>query len=321
MSDAIAAMKQALMAISEKSGCIPPRIHMSIGDRRGTTLVMPAHVTCSQDKSLTNESLTVKVASIFDGNPEQHQMQRIQAAVLVISPETGQPVALMDGARITAIRTAATSAAATDVLARENCRQLSILGAGVQARAHIEAVCSVRPIEAISVWSRRAESAQAMVDEMSLRHPKCRFRLCASADQAVQQADIVCATTNADIPLFTHHSIAPGAHINAIGSYHPDTREVPTDTVVAAVVFVEEMESALEEAGDLIQPIREGRIGEEHIRGTVGQVLLGQCPGRENDDQITLFKSVGNAAEDALAASTALANAKRLGLGQDFQWT
>ena len=192
MTNAIEAMKQAFAAFSSGKALVPPRIHLPIASHSGTTLVMPSFV---DGEHLADQALATKVVSLFDGN-QARGLARIQAAVLVLQPDTGQPIALLEGATLTAIRTAAASGAATDLLARRDCRTLGLLGAGVQARTHCLAMCAVRPIDTVLIASRSPAKVAALIAEFKA-HPEFRAKLIAadSTRQAVAEADIVCATT------------------------------------------------------------------------------------------------------------------------------
>ncbi len=315
MGEAIKAMKRAFAAFSAGRAQVPERIHMKFPEHDGVSLVMPAAVTDESD-----EALAVKVVSLFGGNPGRG-LARINAAVLAIEPDTGRPIALLEGATLTAIRTAAASGAATDLLARGDSRTAAILGAGVQGRAQLEAVCTVRDIRAVSVYDPRREQAEAFAADLAGLGPiPADIRSADSAAEAVAGADVVCTATTAVEPVFADADLAPGVHINAIGSYQPGVREVPPETVCRAAVYVDSREAALVEAGDLIQPIRAGLIRHDHIRAELGEILLyGPASGRPDAD-VTLFKSVGIAVQDALAARVALAHAERSGLGSRVAW-
>jgi ornithine cyclodeaminase len=317
MTEAIAAMKEAFAAFSSGKALVPARIHLPIATHCGTTLIMPAFV---DGETLANQALATKVVSLFDGN-QARGLAHIQAAVIVLQPDTGQPIALLEGATLTAIRTAAASGAATDLLARRDSRTLALLGAGVQARTHCLAMCSVRPIETILVASRTPEKIAALIAEFKA-NPAIRARFIAadSARQAVSSADIVCATTTSKEPLFDDVDLKPGVHINAVGSYTPEKREVPAETVRRALVVVDSRHAAWEEAGDLILARDAGAIEERHIHSDLGELVLGRKSGRTNDRQVTFFKSVGLAVQDAVAARVALDNAKRLQVGQTVAW-
>lgn len=314
---AIDAMKEAFAALSGGRAIVPQRTHLPIVPHSGTTLIMPGFIDAAEP---AQQALAVKVVSVFDRNPARG-LARIQAAVLVIDPATGQPIALLEGATLTALRTAAASGAATDLLARRDSRVLAIIGAGVQARTHLAAVCAVRPIEEVRIYSRDPGRVAAMIDELS-RGATIAVRLVAapSAHAVLRGADIVCTTTTSKTPVIDDADVAPGTHINAVGSYTPDAREIPGESVARALVFVDSRSAASEEAGDLIQPLLAGLIGQDHVRAELGEVVLGCALGRTDDSQITLFKSVGLAVQDAAAATRAVANARRLNLGQEVSW-
>ncbi len=315
MDVAIDAMKEAFAALSSGGADVPERTHMDIKPFDGVTLVMPAFV---HDKE--GSSMAVKVVSLFDQNTS-HGLPRIQAAVLALDAHTGRPVAIAEGATLTAIRTGAASGAATDLLAREDSRVCAILGAGVQARTQLEAICTVRSIETVWVYDPVTEAVDAMIEEMASFGPiPGDIRPANSAAEALASADIVCAATVATTPAFDDADLKPGTHVNAIGSYQPDVVELPAETVIRSLLVVDSREAALAETGDLIQPIRKGLIGPDHIHAELGELVLGRKSGRENNEQITLFKSVGIAVQDAVAVRTTLERAKQLGLGQRVPW-
>ena len=314
---AVEAMKQAFAAFSDGNALVPPRIQLPIAPHSGICLIMPSFV---DGNTPAEQALAVKVASLFDGN-QARGLARIQAAVVVLEPNTGRPIAMLDGAMLTAIRTAAASAAATDLLARRDSRTVALFGAGVQAITHLFAMCAVRPIEKIFVCGRTPSKVAALISEFSGR-PAIPAQLIAadSPRQALADADIVCCTTTSKTPVFDDADLKPGVHINAVGSYTPEAFEVPPETVRRALVVVDSRNAAWEEAGDLIQPLMAGLIGREHVHAELGELVLGRKPGRENELQITLFKSVGLAMQDAVAARVALESAARLKLGQEVAW-
>jgi len=315
METAIEAMKQAFAALSDGRAEVPPRIHLPVRPHDGVSLVMPALVQDAQ-----GDAMTVKVVSLFDGNPRRG-LPRIQAAVLVLEADTGRPTALLEGATLTAIRTGAASGAATDLLARPDCKTAAIFGVGVQARTQLEAVCTVRSIETVWVYDPIASGVEAFFTVVAGQGPiPADVRPASTPQQAVAEADIICTATTSQVPVFAHADLKPGVHINAIGSYQPDVREIPPETVVDALVVTDSRELALNEAGDLIQPIRNGLIDADHIHADLGELVLGRKPGRTDAEQITLFKSVGVAVQDAIAARAAVAQAERLKLGQRVNW-
>jgi ornithine cyclodeaminase/alanine dehydrogenase-like protein (mu-crystallin family) len=218
--------------------------------------------------------------------------------------DLGTPLAVLEAGYLTAVRTGAASGAATDVLARKDARVAAIFGAGVQGRTQLEAIAAVRPLRRAFIVDTDARAAAAFAAEMG-RALGLEIEP-ADAPTALGDADIVSTVTTSAVPVFRDGDLKPGVHINAVGSYKPHVREIPGETVRRAALFVDERRSALEEAGDILIPLREGLIGETHIRAEIGQVLAGLAPGRRSDDEITLFKSVGNAVEDLAVAALVL---------------
>ena len=312
MRAAIAAVEDAYRALSAGQAEVPLRLSLPVAPHEGVSLFMPAFVGGE------DEALTVKVVSVFPHNPERN-MPTIYAAVLVLEPDTGRPLALLEGGTLTALRTGAASGAATKALARPESRVLAVFGAGTQGRTQAEAVCAVRPIERVWVYDVRRESAEAFAAEMAgFGDIPADVRVAATPQEAVREADIICTATIATRPVFDDADLKPGVHINGIGAYTPEMAEVPPETVARALVVVDSREAALAEAGDLIQPIKAGIITPEHIHAELGEILLGRKEGRTSDEQITFFKSVGVAVQDAMAAQTALRNAKAQGLGREI---
>jgi ornithine cyclodeaminase len=307
MAEAIGGMKYAFAQLSTGRAQAPIRTHLEIGDGN-VTLVMPAFLADSGD-------LAVKVVSVFPNN-NQLGLPTIHALVLAVDATTGIPQALLEGGSLTAIRTGAVSGAATDLLAREDARTAAIIGSGVQARTQLEAVCTVRKIDEVRVFSLDREQAEMFAAELAGREPIPQsIRVMESAEIAVDGADIVCTATTSSTPVFDGEAIQPGTHINAVGAFTPTMQEVDTYTVQRSLVVVDSRQEALAEAGDLIIPIENGYIGEEHITAELGEIVTGIHPGRTADSQVTFFKSVGVAVQDAAAASIALNNAKARGLG------
>jgi alanine dehydrogenase len=317
MTDAIEAMRQAFVALTERRAVVPHRIHLAVPRHAGVSLIMPSFVDAEEPAA---QALAVKVVSLFDHN-QARGLARIQAAVIVLEPDTGRPMALLEGATLTAIRTAAASGAATEGLARRDSQTLAIIGAGVQARTHLQAVCAVRPIRQIRVFSRTRSKVATLLQEFA-ETPGLAADMIAvnSVREALRGADIICATTTSRTPVFDDSDVSPGAHINAVGSYTPQAREIPGETVARAAVYVDSREAAWSEAGDLIQPLEAGLITRDHVRAELGELISHPELGRTSDAQITFFKSVGIAVQDAMAAQCALRNAAKLGLGTTVPW-
>ena len=311
MAACIEAMKKAFLSLIENRVQMPLRTQLSLDCHDGTTLVMPAWI--NED---SQPALAVKIVSVFDRNPIIGHA-RIQAAVVVLEPQTGCLKALIEGSSLTGIRTAAVSGAATDLLARKDSRTLAILGSGVQARTHIEAMCAVRPIETVWIYAPTSAHVESLILELTDQGAiNARLHAADSAASAVSQADIICTTTTSAVPVFHDEDLQPGVHINAVGSYTPEAREIPSETVVRARVIVDDRHAAWTEAGDLIQPLESGVIDREHVLASLGELVAETAIGRAKDQEITLFKSVGLAVQDAMAARLALLQAALQQRGQ-----
>jgi ornithine cyclodeaminase len=242
----------------------------------------------------------VKVISVFPGN-DGTVLDSHQGAVLLFEIEHGRLVAIMDASAITAIRTAAVSGVATRALARADAADLAILGSGVQAMTHLEAMCLARPISRVRVWSRSGDRARDFARQGSERF-EVAIEPVESAEHAVAGAGIICTVTAAREPVLRGDWLAPGCHINAVGASLPTARELASDAVRRSRLYVDRRESALNEAGDILFPTREGTITADHIVGELGDLLLGRIAGRRSPKEITLFKSLGLAVEDVAAA-------------------
>ena len=285
MEEAIRAMGTAFAQLSNGEAVVPPRLSLDIPDKNATSLVMPAYATGSP-------YYTVKIVSVNYSNPDKG-LPLINGVVQVFDAENGKHVANLDGASITAIRTGATSGLATDLLAKENANVCAVFGTGVQAASHIEAILEVRPIEKIMVFSRSKPSAEKFCSTLA-NQVECVI----GKKESLLEADIVCTTTPSSSPLFETDEINPGCHLNVVGSHQPSFREVPTALVARSKIIVDKREACEQEAGDLIIPVQEGSWSFEHLHGELGQVVSGDIIARESENEITLFKSVGNAIQD-----------------------
>ncbi|MDP2776361.1 MAG: hypothetical protein Q8O48_01855 [Anaerolineales bacterium] len=315
MKDAIEAMKQAYISLSDGKAEVPLRSRLPVPPHDGLTLIMPAFV--NDNKS---QALAVKVVSVFPHNP-QNNLPLIFATVLVLEANTGKPVALLEGSSLTAIRTGAGSGLATDILSRSDSHVAAIFGAGAQGRTQLEATCTVRTIEQVWVFDSNRERAEAFVSELAGMGPIPRdIRIAKTSEETIHRADIICTATTSISPVFDDAKLKPGVHISAIGSYTPEMQEIPTETVRRARIVVDSLSATLAETGDLVIPIRSGLIKTEDINTELCEILLGRKPGRKSPDEITLFKSVGIAVQDAMAAQAAVENAQKLGLGQTIAW-
>jgi len=245
-------------------------------------------------------AMGLKAISVFPGN-HGTEYDSHQGVVLLFETTHGRLLSIVDATSVTAIRTAAVSAVATKLLARAEAGDLAILGSGTQARVHLEAMGLVRKLRRARVWSQHHENATRFAQRESARLGLTVEAL-PTAQNAVDGADLVCTTTSAREPVLKGEWLAPGAHINAVGSSVKFTRELDTAAVARARLFVDRRESTLNEAGDFLFPKQEGAIGDEHIQAEIGELLLAQMPGRQSPDEITLFKSLGLAIEDLAAA-------------------
>lgn len=315
MKETIEAMKQAYASLSSGKAEVPLRTRLPISNHDALALFMPAYV--QNDEA---DALAVKIVSIFPNNPARG-LSYIQAAVVAFDAATGKVSAMLEGAALTAIRTGAGSGAAIDLLARKDSKTVAIFGAGAQGRTQLEAACSVRKIEKAWIYDSNPERAEAFAKEMAGKGPiPADLEPASSPQAAVHAADIICTATTSITPVFMDADLKPGTHISAIGAYTPDMVEIPPETVSRAKVFADSRSAVLEEAGDLIQPMKNGLISQSHIRAELGEIVLGKNPGRESESEITFFKSVGVAAQDAMAGQLALKNAKAMGLGKKIEF-
>ena len=308
MRQAIEIVKGAFAQLSAGKAVVPIRTQLPVEKHEGVALFMPAYLSESDD-------LAVKIVSVFPRNLDRG-LPTIFALVVVLEADTGRPLAVMDGTYLTALRTGAASGAATDLLARKDAHVAAIFGAGAQGRTQLLAVCEVRDIERAWVYDVNPEAAERYVQEMrgQGRIPG-DLRVASSPAEAVREADVICTATTTKTPVFADADLKPGVHINAIGSFTPQMQEIPAETVARAKVVVGSREGCLAETGDLIIPIKTGLITEDHIHAELGEIVLGKKVGRERDDEITLFKSVGNAVQDVSVAKAVLDAVQRLELG------
>jgi ornithine cyclodeaminase len=306
MKECVELMAETLRTLSRGDAVLPLRTAMWLPDRSGLLGVMPAYLG-------TPRSLGLKVVSVMPGN-HGTSYDSHQGAVLLFEAEHGSLLAVIDGSSVTAIRTAAVSAAATRVLANEDAGDLAILGSGVQASTHLEAMSASRTLRSVRVWSRDPAHARAFAERERGRCG-CSIDPCPSAREAVLGADLICTVTASREPVLHGDWIAPGAHVNAVGASFKEARELDTRAVARSRLYVDRMESALHEAGDFLIPREEGAIGDGHIAGEIGGVLLGSVPGRRSAEEITLFKSLGLGVEDVAAAHLIYENAVRNGAG------
>jgi ornithine cyclodeaminase len=292
MAECIRLMDQAMRAFSAARTVIPVRQVMPLEEERGYFFLMPGSMSDSPFYG-------AKIASLQPANPELGK-PTVQGFVALFERESGTPVALLDGAAITAMRTAAASALATRELARPDARSHGIFGNGVLAAAHIEAIACVRHIEEVRVWGRNNEHAIRLAGQQAER---MGIRVIAVKDPAEAAAcDIVSTVTNAPDPVLRGRWLRPGCHLNLVGAHAPQHREADSETVAGSAIYVDSLEAAMKESGDILTPISEGRISRQDIAGEIGELLAGAVPGRSDERQITLYKSLGIVAQDLAAA-------------------
>jgi ornithine cyclodeaminase/alanine dehydrogenase-like protein (mu-crystallin family) len=306
MSECIDVMRVAMSAFSAQKVAVPPRLIAPLIDKSGFFALMPGSM-------LDPAIYGAKVVSLHPGNPAAGR-PAIQGFVTLFDHATGAPIALVDGAEITAIRTAATSGLATQLLARAVVQTHGVFGCGVQAAAHIDAITSARPsIEEVIVWARSPEKARVFAEAQARR---TGLQIRATTDPAEAGAcDVVSAVTAATEPILKGAWLMPGAHVNLVGPHRPTEREADTEAITRASVYVDSLDGAMKEAGDLLIPIGEGAFSKERIVGEIGALADGRVGGRKDDRQITLYKSLGLVAQDLFAAWAVYERASREGRG------
>ncbi len=308
MPRAIEAMRDAFAALADGRARVPLRL--ALETEHGVSLFMPAHLMGSGPATGAAERMAVKVVSVNPGN-EARGLPAIHGVVLAMDPVTGRPLALMEGGWLTALRTGAVGGLATDLLARPDAGVVALFGAGVQARTQLEAVRCVRDVREVRVVSKGGTSADALVAELD----GVEARRVDDPDEALAGADIVIAATSSATPVFDGARVEPGAHVTGVGSYTTQMREVDTELVLRARVVVDQREAVLAEAGDIAGPIADGAVDASVMVAEIGEIVLGRKPARTGPDEVTFFKSVGNAVQDVAVAARVVEAAERDDLG------
>jgi ornithine cyclodeaminase len=312
MPDLIGAMELALKAYSAGRVAQPVRTVLEVGADRAFFGLMPAALD-------EPPAVGAKLVTVYHRNHERGLPSHL-ASVLLLDPSTGALIAVMDGRYITEARTAAVSAVSVKLLARPDARALAIIGSGVQARSHLEAIRHVRPLSDVRVWSPSQAHREAFAAETS-QATGLAVRATVSPADAIRGADVIVLATASKTPVIDDGDVAGGAHIAAVGACRPTEREMPTSLVARSRVFVDSRAGALKEAGELLLPIAEGAISESHIAGELGELAAGSLPGRASASEVTIFKSLGMAVEDVVAARLVLDRAASANLGQHFSFT
>jgi len=309
IGDLISAMESAVARFSAREVLQPVRTVLTVGPTHAFFGVMPAYVS-------EPASLGAKLVTVFNRNLERGLPSHL-ATIVLLDPETGALMAIMDGRYITEARTAAVSAVSARHLARPDASVLAIIGTGVQARSHLEALAEVRPLSDVRVWSPQARSRERFVAEMS-QHVAAPLRAEDTAAAAVRDADLVVLATASPQPVVQEAWLAPGTHVMSVGACRPDQREMDPALVARATLFVDSKAAALVESGDVVLGISEGRFDPTHVRGELGELVLGRVDGRNSRDEITVFKSLGMAVEDVVAADLVYRRAVETGAGTEL---
>lgn len=309
MNECVDLMADAMRAASAGEVLVPPRIIMPLIDDSGAFGLMPGSAS---DPRVYG----AKIISLHEDNPTAGRPM-IQGFITLFDHVTGTPLAIVEGAEVTAIRTAAASGLATRLLARENARTHGIFGTGVQAVTHLDAIAIARPGVETIIWGRDSEKAGALAEEQGIRTGQ-NIRV-ADDPEEVAACDIISTVTGASEPILHGKWIKPGTHINLVGAHSPNTREADSDLIAKASIYTDLLESLFNESGDVLKPIEEGRIERSTVKGEIGQLLAGDIGGRASDDEITVFVSLGMTAQDLFAAHAVLQKASELGAGTNVE--
>jgi alanine dehydrogenase len=310
VEELITALEQAHIQYSTGKAVMPVRLVVPLPQIQGRITSMPGYL--NEDKALG-----MKVVSYFQNNPKQN-LPAILATVLLFSATTGKMIAIMDGGYVTAIRTACASAMAIRALANQETPMLGILGAGVQARAHVQALCCVRKLNQIKLYSPSGTSAANIKRELEPA-VGVAIDVAKSAEETVRNSDLVVTATTARQPILKSQWLKPGAHISAVGSHRPDSREIDGPTLARSKVIVDSREAIMAECGDILLAIKEKSITENPVHAEIGEVLAGTKPGRKSASEITLYKSVGIAVQDVATAQLVYHKALELKVGTNVE--
>ncbi|MCV0396725.1 MAG: ornithine cyclodeaminase family protein [Rhizobiaceae bacterium] len=307
MIDAIEIVGNAMVAVSAGKANLPLRSIMQVGGPNAMGM-MPGYL------AEPAACYGVKLVSLFPGNPEAGYSSH-QGAMVLFEAKHGSAVAMMNAGLLTAIRTAAASAVATRALAKKEAPVLAIIGTGEQAEHHLDAMMAVRPIRELRVAGRRAEKAVAFASHAAERYPELSITAGTDARAAVDGADIVCTVTSSPEPVLLGEWVGPGTHLNVVGASVPSKREIDEDMVAKAALYVDYRPSTFAQAGEVIGALETGRIGKGHVLGEIGELIAGKAPGRTGDGQITLYRSLGIAAQDLACAAHCAELARARGRG------
>lgn len=308
MPSAIEGMKLAFSELSKGNVIAPLRINIELSNPNSGALFMPIYFP---KKKLVG----LKSVMVNKNNPSKN-LPMIQAMYNVFDSETGEAIAIMDGEYLTAIRTGAASGLATKLLSVEETNIGVIFGAGVQAQKQLEGICAVRKFERIYIFDPNESKVINFIEKCKTKVSSKLYYL--HDESILKEADVICTATSSSVPVFAHENLKEKVHINGIGSYKPEMCEIPSQTIIAAKLYVDSKEACLSEAGDIINPIKENKIDKSHIYAEIGEVVNNEKDVRKISDKITIFKSVGNAVQDIVAASIILENAAKHKIGQSL---
>ncbi|MGP8070829.1 MAG: ornithine cyclodeaminase family protein [Candidatus Bathyarchaeia archaeon] len=309
MAESISAVEEAFRELAHGTATMPTRLSLSIPEKQGWLGVMPAYLAHAG-------VLTTKIVTVYQANTKRHGIPNVLASVILSDVETGRVQAIMEGSQITAMRTGAVSGVATKYLARTDASRVGIFGAGIQARKQLQAVCEVRRIRSALVYDTNKQSTKDFIADPVKAN--ATVSAADSPEEVVQESDIIITATTSKTPVFSGRHIKPGTHINAIGAFTPDAREVDNKTISTSKIVVDSIDAALAEAGDIIIPLKEGVIRRQNIWAELGEIVSGKKTGRTSEEETTLFKSVGLGIQDAAVAMIVFKKAQSLGVGTRF---
>ncbi len=305
--DVIDIVEQAFLAMYKGEACVPDRAAIPVDNHKGLCLVMPAYLG-------DIEALGMKMVTVYPDNPRKFGLPNIMGILVLVNARTGEPICVMDATYLTSIRTGAVCGVATRHLAMADAHVLGVIGTGAQAAGIVRCVTAVRPVDEIKIYSVDSLDQRMAFAREIQGYTDISVSLCESAEQAVRGSSLVVVATTSKRPVISASWLSPGTHINAIGNHHPDSQEIDSDTIAKSIVVCDSIDVCMEEAGDIILPIKNGYVDSNHFRFDLGQVVAGCGPVRERDD-ITLFKSVGVAIQDMSVAYYAYEQAAKLGVG------
>ena len=311
--DTINVLEKAFVEFAKGNVDIPERTYINSPEQNGMTLIMPGYLKESG-------VLGTKVVSVFRNNLQKYGLPNTIGTIVLLDDKTGEPISIMDGTQITAYRTGAVAGLAAKYLARQNAEVHALFGTGGMAESHVLAVNEVRKIKKLIIVSTSSKEQKRKFVNSLKEKIHCEIVIYEKAEDAVKEADIISLITNAKEPLINGDWLKPGTHINSAGSHSPASREIDTSTIIKAKCVCDSLEACKKEAGDFIIPVQEGRWDWNKMHGTIAQICAKELPARENEDEITVFKSVGLSIQDLSTANFVYNKAVKLGIGREFNF-